>query len=245
MSKVNSLLSKRMKPQTAKSSKKVAALSERSSGGGLAAAFSASELNKAEREQLRAILEQHERDADCRLEEDLAALISITSEVKAITNQAAILHGERIKRAQDILIGYEDGAFTAWLLNTYGNRQTPYNFLQYFLFWENTPKDLRPRIEAMPRQAVYTLASRNGELQEKQKVLEGYDGQSKEELLTQIREMFPLADSDKRRVNVVDTVVKSLEKACRQVSQRKQRLGPRQKELLNHHIDLLRALING
>lgn len=66
---------------------------------------------------------------------DLAELSLITSEVKAINNQAAILHGERIKKAQTLLKSYQEGAFSAWLNATYGNRQTPYNLMQYYEFF--------------------------------------------------------------------------------------------------------------
>ena len=99
-------------------------------------------------------------------------MISLTCEVKAINNQAAILHGERIKKAHQILTPYKDGAFTAWLISTYGNRQTPYNLMQYYEFCEAMPKNLREQIEWMPRQAVYVLATRTGEWKIKQEIVE-------------------------------------------------------------------------
>src|ERR1700677_3684402 len=115
MSKFNDLLNLRFKTKETQQPK-MTALVERSNNGDLSSfsgVFRVMPLNDQEKE-------------------DLEALTAITSEVKAITNQAVILHGERIKRAQEILKKYRDGAFTAWLFATYGNRQTPYNFLQYY-----------------------------------------------------------------------------------------------------------------
>ena len=90
---------------------------------------------------------------------DLEFLTTITSEVKAINNQAIILHGERIKQCtRTFLTKYRDGAFSAWLISTYGNRQTPYNFLQYYEFYQSLNLELQKRMDDMPRQVVlYTL----------------------------------------------------------------------------------------
>lgn len=43
----------------------------------------------------------------------------------------------------------------------YGNRQTPYNLMQYYEFCEAMPKHLRPQIELMPRQNVKRLTGQN------------------------------------------------------------------------------------
>ena len=83
------------------------------------------------------------------------------------------MHGERIKKAQEILKSYRDGAFTAWLLAAYGNRQTPYNFLQYYELYTALSPGLHSQLEAMPRHAVYVLASRSGELTQKETMVRG------------------------------------------------------------------------
>lgn len=132
---------------------------------------------------------------------DLKNLISITSEVKAINNQAIMLHGERIKRAQTLLKPYKDGAFTAWLINAYGNRQTPYNFLQYYEFYNQIPPSLHPKIESMPRQVIYTLASRNASLERKTQMLKQLQEGEKKDLIERIRQEFPLKENDKRKMN--------------------------------------------
>lgn len=210
MSDVNQLLTKRLKKN--EQSSKMAEMSKQSAKGNLntfSGLFSVTELNEGEKNYLEAILHEFNNGKN-DISVDLRSLISITSEVKAINNQAAILHGERIKKAQEILKQYKDGAFSTWLVGAYGNRQTPYNFLQYYEFYSAMPKILRPQIEIMPRQAIYTLASREGPLEQKREIVEKYNGQTKAELLTLIREKFPLAASDQRKENIGESTIRSL-----------------------------------
>lgn len=212
MSQVNTLLTLR----TAKSehASKMAKMAHQTASGkrtSFAGVFSVSELNDSERQQLQSLLQNYvEPDGECDLAGDLNELVNITSEVKAINNQAALLHGERIKKAQTILTRYRDGAFTAWLFAAYGNRQTPYNFLQYYEFCELMPQSLRPRIEGMPRQAIYTLASRQGSQEQKAAIVETYQGETKTQLLAKIREIFPLSPQDKRAENVGHGLISQL-----------------------------------
>lgn len=175
MSQVNNLLTER----TAKASKKqsghskMAEMARQSALGHLTSfsgVFSIAELSSKEKGDLETLLTTYSTEGNVRIEEDLNLLISLTSEVKAINNQAALLHGERIKKAHQILTRYRDGAFTEWLKATYGNRQTPYNFLQYFEFYHALAEPLRLTLEEMPRQAVYTLASRKCPLEKKKKL---------------------------------------------------------------------------
>ena len=178
---------------------------------GFADVFQINDLSAQERADLRGILERYEAGASDTLE-DFQQLSQITCEVKAINNQAAILHGERIKRAQVLLKKYKEGAFTAWLLATYGNRQTPYNFLQYYEFHSKLPKALHAKMEEMPRQAVYTLASREGDLEKKEEIVRNYRGETKQEVILQIRTLFPLDERDKRRENVAEMGIRMLKR---------------------------------
>lgn len=183
-------------------SQKVKALAKQSSDGkltGFSGLFKTVELGEIEKATLEAILQKHAPEAPCDLEKDFAALSNITAEIKAITSQAAILHGERIKRAQKILKSYQEGAFSAWLMATYGNRQTPYNFLLYYELYEQLPHDLKNQAERLPRQAMYTLASRDAPLEKKIALIAGYNGETKQEMLERIRHTFPLSSQDKRR----------------------------------------------
>src|SRR5262249_38023900 len=150
---VNSILDQRMKKPS--NTSKMAAMAKQSASGNLTSfsgVFSIAELSAKEKNTLAEILKSYANEEQ-DFSTDLDILISLTAEVKAINNQAALLHGERIKKAHHVLTRYRDGAFTAWLIAAYGNRQTPYNLMQYYEFCEVMPKQLRPQIELMPRQA--------------------------------------------------------------------------------------------
>lgn len=243
MSNVKTLLDERLKKGDR--SAKIAALAKQSADGNLtsfAGVFSVSDLSNQEKKALEEMLNEY-ANGDQNVETDLLSLIAITSEVKAINNQAALLHGERIKKAQKILTQYKDGAFTTWLLTTYGNRQTPYNFLQYYEFWEGMPKGLRPLIETMPRQAIYTLASREGNPEKKQEIVANYKGQTKEELLQLIRDFFPLAVKDRRRQNFGESAITTLQRACWLLERNQSKLTKSQKTIISEILKALTSLI--
>ncbi len=215
MSKFNDLLHLRFK-QKETQQQKMTALVERSSNGDLSSfsgVFRIAQLNEKEKADIETILRNFSLNEAQDFEADFKALMTITSEVKAITNQAVILHGERIKRAQEILKKYKEGAFTAWLFSTYGNRQTPYNFLQYYEFYSLLPQVLHPKLDQMPRQAVYSLASRSGDLDKKEMIVKNYTGQPKEELLKLIRLEFPLPEDDKRLPHFTMNAIQCLKRA--------------------------------
>lgn len=215
MSKFNDLLNLRFKAKETQQPK-MTALVERSNNGELSSfsgVFRVAALNEKEKETLEEILRTFRHSEAYDVEGDLKHLMMITSEVKAITNQAVILHGERIKKAQDILKTYRDGAFTAWLFATYGNRQTPYNFLQYYEFYTLMPQSLHTTLDQMPRQAIYTLASRSGSMEKKEQLVRSYKGQAKQELLQLIRQEFPLAEDDKRLPNFSSHAIAFLKRA--------------------------------
>ncbi len=234
MSNVTALLSQRLKKSPAIS--KMSEMARHSTNGTLnsfANIFSLSELSHGEKASLEAILDEFSPSKkNDSYNTDLEALTSLTMEVKAITNQAAILHGERIKKAQEILKKYRDGAFTAWLMTSYGNRQTPYNFLVYYEFHQALPQSLRPQLEIMPRQAIYTLASREGDFTLKRRFVENYHGETKNELLTQIRMQFPLPLQDRRRVAPAESAILALRRICNELRAASHHLTPKQKVIL-------------
>ncbi len=212
MAKVNLLLSKRLKSATEKLTK-MTSLATRSSSGELssfAGVFRVTPLTDTEHEKLKNILSQYTENEEQNIKEDLRELTDLTSEVKAINNQAAILHGERIKKAQEILKKYRDGAFTAWLIVSYGNRQTPYIFLQYYELYRALPHMLHPKLDDMPRQALYALASRSGALEKKEEIIKSYQGEAKQELLSKIRQTFPLPQKDKRAQDIASVIITQL-----------------------------------
>jgi hypothetical protein len=243
MSKVNSLLSQRLKTATEKLSK-MTNLVELSSSGNLSSfsgVFRVTPLSDKEREALEHLLVQF-REEEQEIRSDLHELSAITAEVKAINHQAIILHGERIKKAQHILKQYRDGAFSAWLVATYGNRQTPYNFLQYYELYTTLPHTLLTNLDAMPRQAVYSLASREGSLDQKKEIIAGYQGQPKQELLSLIRKTFPLSESDKRAQNLGEVAIQSLKRLHQQLSTTPFHPSSEQKKQIGHLLKALKTL---
>ncbi|MBS0628678.1 MAG: CT583 family protein [Verrucomicrobia bacterium] len=211
MVKVNDLLSLRFRKSPEKMSK-MNNLAELSTSGHLSSfsgVFRVTPLTDTEESLLRNLLEGYRGELE-DISDDLKHLAALTSEVKAINNQAAILHGERIKRAQEILKKYRDGAFSSWLMDTYGNRQTPYNFLQYYELYTSLSKHLQDKVEAMPRQAVYTLATRDCPQESKEELIKNYNGETKRQLLNLIRERFPLEDQDKRASSLSEQMIAEL-----------------------------------
>jgi len=213
MSKLNSLMERFKSPKKEKINELVQRSNMRhlSSVGGV---FQVSPITDQEEASLQALLEKYKTETT-DISSDLRSLTTITSEVKAITNQAVILHGERIKRAQQLFKSYRDGAFSAWLLKTYGNRQTPYNFLQYFELHNALPKKLQEVIDEMPRQAIYTLSSRSVPQEKKEAFIESYQGETKSELLEKIRKAFPLDKQDKRNPDKAKSAYLHLEGALK------------------------------
>lgn len=212
MSKFNDLLMGRFKSQAKK--EKMNELAQRITAAPAAkfsGAFQVTQISSQERASLQTLLEKY-KNKDQNIADDLQFLSNITSEVKAISNQAIILHGERIKRAQELLKKYRDGAFSNWLMKTYGNRQTPYNFMQYYQLYKALPKKLQGIVDEMPRQAIYSLSSRSVPQEKKVEFVQEYQGESKTVLLEKIRTSFPLAKQDKRTPNKTRAVLENLRK---------------------------------
>lgn len=241
--KVNKFLSERLKK--AEKTSKMSALATQSAQGQLTSfsgMFGFADLNPREKELIAQLLRKFSTE-NLDYQDDLKSLINLTSEVKAINNQAIILHGERIKAAQEILKKYRDGAFTAWLMNTYGNRQTPYNFLQYYEFYIKLPQALRPMLEVIPKQAIYTLASREGALEDKQLIVQNYQGETKRELIEIIRETFPTSEKDKRKQSIAIGMINSLDRIRQNISKNSESLTLRQKETLKSILKEIQALL--
>ncbi len=174
---------------------------------------------------------------------DLERLVDISSEIKSIASQSVILHGERIKKAQDILGGYREGAFSKWLLQTYGNRQTPYSMLQYYELYMSLSKKLQPKLEIMPKKAAYTLASRYGELSKKCEIINGYSGEKQKEVILTIQEAFPMSKKDKRRrKDIAYVTITEIEQLCFKLEKRKEKLSKESKKWMGKLIIRLKNL---
>ncbi|WP_407365625.1 pGP6-D family virulence protein [Chlamydia pecorum] len=158
-------------------------------------------LSSQEQDRLQKLLEHYSLEKQIK-QQDVQYLCVLSAEIKQIHHQAVLLHGERIKKVRDLLKSYREGAFSSWLMLTYGNRQTPYNFLVYYELFSLLPDALKIEAEKMPRQAMYTLASRQGSQEKKEEIIRNYKGENKDELLRIIRKEFPLIASDCRQTSV-------------------------------------------
>jgi Uncharacterised protein family (UPF0137) len=243
MAKLSSILQERFRK---KEKPKMSELGAQTSQGNLtvfSGLFGMPSSGEKEKKELAEILSKYASDDAIDISYDLSSLLAITEEVKAINNQATLLHGERIKKAQEILKKYREGAFTAWLHAAYGNRQTPYNFLQYYEFYSKMPKSLHPQMEAMPRQAVYTLASRVGEFSKKEEIVRNYKGETKQQMITLIRSFFPLKEGDKRGENIVENSIKQLERLNTTFRHAQPKISAKHKQRLLELLELLKSYL--
>lgn len=160
------------------------------------------EMSEDEENNLEALLREYSsnsKDSTQSLKEDLSKLKSLTTEIKSIAAQSVILHGERIKRAQLILTKYREGIFTKWLMQTYGNRTTPYSMLHYYNLYSQLNNSLKAKLKLMPKKAAYILAIRAGELPEKEQIVDRFENQSQKDLIALIQRSFPVPEKDKRK----------------------------------------------
>lgn len=244
MAKVTQLLGKRF--EEGKKLSKMQKIATRGAQGDLTSfsgVFKVQPLTDLEKTTIEGILIHYGTKKSAK-EKDLGKLATLTSELKAINNQAIILHGERIQEAQKILKRYKNGAFTAWLMMTYGNRQTPYNFLQYYEFYQTLSHDLREKMDAMPKQAIYTLASREGEADKKEKIIENYHGEPKHILIEEIRKLFPLAKRDKRKSKLTKNAISQLQKLQERIQAGNFAPSQNERNELNRLLTQLMSLVN-
>jgi hypothetical protein len=201
-------------------------------------------LTPEEERQIQKILEDDYRpDAipEEAMEEHIKKLTDITRQIKSINAQSVLLHGQRIKEAKEILKDYRDGAFSKWLMATYGNRQTPYSMLQYYELYQTAPVSHKAIIEAAPKKAVYLLASRKGDLDKKMELLQNHGKSKQSELVLLIQETFPIAENDQRQPKN-SSAIETLNKACQKLEKNKRHLSDEDFENINQIIKRLQKL---
>lgn len=212
MKKTSSLLEKRFKKSN---TEKIKALVQERSQGNLSSLAKFDKkivLLQQESEQLSELLKKYALKEPFS-SEDLSLLSGLTAEIKTINHQAILLHGERIKKAQSILKNYKDGAFSSWLTISYGNRQTPYNFLSYYELYLKLSPIFKETLEQMPKHLAYTLALKQGPIEKKEAILESYKEKNTSQILSLIRTSFPLNKNDARQYSPGETINKFLSKA--------------------------------
>lgn len=82
----------------------------------------------------------------------------------------------------------------------------------YYELIELLPIELKSKAETLPRQVMYTLASRQAPLEKKKSIISSYNGETKQEMLERIRLALPLPSKDKRAVKSAETVLANLER---------------------------------
>lgn len=110
-------------------------------------------------------------------DDSLRQLVSISETLRISHKQHVLFHGENIHKAQLLLKDHKKGAFGFWLAFTYGNRQTCYNFLNYFLLHHSLPEFMRKKLEKIPLKNAYLLGSVDLPQKKKQSILESYQGE--------------------------------------------------------------------
>lgn len=171
----------------------------------------------------------------------IAQLTILTQQIKSIAAQSVLLHGERIKQAQELLSNYKDGAFTKWLFNTYGNRQTPYSMLKYYEFYQSSPKDLRPVIESAPKKCVYLLASREGDHNRKLDLIKEHGQTPQSDLLLLIQSTFPINENDRRKPLNTSTI-DAMNKLCKKLETRSKHISDEDRIQIQKIIKRLQSL---
>jgi Uncharacterised protein family (UPF0137) len=79
------------------------------------------------------------------------------------------------------------------------------------------PKQLQSKLDSMPRQVVYTLAARQGELALKEAIIANFKHQSKLELLEEIKLTFPLKSTDKRNRKMSSSILAQIDRIQRSI----------------------------
>ena len=119
----------------------------------------------------------------------------------------------------------------------------PYNFLQYYELYTSMPKNLHPKIESMPKQAIYSLASRTASTHKKRSFIEKCQKQNKQEILQLIRDQFPLAEYDKRQPNHYNTLVNLLNRVHLTLNQKKHTLTQKNKQTLQNLLNQIQQTV--
>lgn len=175
------------------------------------------------------------------VEQHVEQLTTLTKQIKSISAQSVLLHGERIKQAQDLLKDYREGCFSKWLMKIYGNRQTPYSMLRFYEFYQSAPQETRPIIETMPKKAVYLLASRAGDQQKKLDIVRNHSKSSQSDLVLLIQDTFPVETNNTRKpLNM--TTLSVIEKACQKLEKRSKYLSDEDRSNIQQLIQRLQNL---
>ncbi len=131
-------------------------------------------LTTEQNQQIKTLFSEYKPEEllEARLQKDISEVLELSAMIKSITQQSVLLVGERVKKAQAVMLSYRGGMFNKWLFMVFGNKVTPYSFLNYYnLYHSIDDQHTRGLLEEMPKKAAYKLASRKGDLVEKIEIL--------------------------------------------------------------------------
>jgi hypothetical protein len=168
---------------------------------------------------------------------DVEQLQAITAEIKAVQKQGIVLIGERIEKARGILKSYTDGTFTQWLIQTFGSKQTGYNILKYYEFYQILPtNDLKETFKKIPQKAAYVIANRNGNVEKKIEIIKAHHDSPPSDIIQLVQETFPLGSKDRRKSKDNDTLL------IDSIRQNLQKLLKRKDDLASESHDALKEM---
>ncbi|MBI3258671.1 MAG: CT583 family protein [Ignavibacteriae bacterium] len=162
-------------------------------------------------------------------QKDLTKLKGITAEIKSITKQGAILIGQRVLEAKELLKPYRDGTFTLWLETTFGGRKSGYNALAYYELYIALPDvELKEKFKKISQRAAYLLASRRVDIGRKINIISKYFNLKTNELISVVQKEFAINDgrniSDGRNRKTMDVLLKHLLETVDRLVKRKKDL---------------------
>jgi len=189
--------------------------------------------------------ESQEGAEEEKLVADCKRICELTTEIKSIQRQSIVLLGERIEQARNILKSYKDRTFTLWLIATVKSKQTGYNLLSYYQFYQSLPVDLKESFKKIPQKAAYVLANRKGGEQEKFKIVEECHSIPPKEIIKIVQDTFPISSKDRRKRKVNDAeILESIHANLIVLKDRKDELDKASRDQLNGLCGLIEEILD-
>lgn len=212
--------------------------------------FEAGSLDPKIAEEIdKLVMDSANQDAinEKEIHQDALQLKAITAQVKGIQDQGALLLGERVFKAREILKKYGDEhrTFTSWMKIAFRDRSSAYNFLSYYQFYHAlATQDLQSKLKEMPQKAVYKLAARGGEIEQKVEILEKCYGMKAPEIIAMIDEKLPskIKRESKKDINV--SLIASIMVSLRKINSRKHILSDSNREVLASFRSMINEILS-
>ena len=177
-------------------------------------------------------------------DKDFLKIKKITAEIKSIGRQGAILMGERVFLAREILKPYRDGTFTKWLEATFSSRKTGYNRLAYFELYKALPQEeIKKLFQEIPQRAAYILASREGDLHTKSELIRNHYHLGHQDLINVIKKIFPATAQEGQHKKQQNRLIATAQEALQKLHLRKEKISGEEKKSLLRIQGLLQKIL--